>query len=231
MILFLFGCGLIVLLVKNFRLIMSLAIIVFISIFFVITKKDTRIKNAYSTFLSTAILDVFKPNKELEKKGDKIRTVPEDQTFLRHSGHSRIMRSSIEIFRDGPWTGFGINSFRLKCFEILIKNNKIRENKSQKFSCSNHPHNYYLELLNEVGIVGIVFLITFFLVLLKKSLAHLKNFNKEGNVEVVLLLPVIIAFFLEVWPIRTSGSFFTTWNATFFWMCASIIMGYRNQKL
>ena len=50
------------------------------------------------------------------------------------------------------------------------------------------------------------------------------------NAEMCLLIPVIILFFLEIWPIRSSGSFFTTWGATFFWINAGILMSAVSKK-
>jgi len=243
MLLFLFGYILLILFVKNFRLIMSLSLIIFISVFLYTIKNNSSLKHHYAVFLNTAIVDVFKSIKNVgeknikkgnEEKEDDLTTsspkVPKDIIFLRHSGHNRIMRAGIEVWKEGFLTGFGINSFRMKCFEILIKDNKKRKGDSQKISCGNHPHNYYLELLAETGIIGFSFVLLFSLILIKNSLTYFLN-NKKTDPNIILLAPIIIVFFLEIWPIRSSGSFFTTWNATFFWICASILMGYRIKKL
>jgi len=220
---------------------MFLSLIFFISISSYIAKNNPSIKHDYEVFLNTSIIDVYKSIKNVEKKNikkgsddkeDKLSkiSVPKEIVFLRHSGHNRVMRAGIEVWKEGLLTGFGINSFRLKCFEVLIKNSNKQKGVSQKLSCSNHPHNYHLELLAETGIIGFSFVLLFSIILIKNSLAYFLN-NKKTDPNIILLVPIIIVFFLEIWPLRSAGSFFTTGNATFFWICASIMIGYRSKKL
>ena len=94
--------------------------------------------------------------------------------------------------------------------------------------CSTHPHNYYFELLSEVGIVGAGLLLIFFLIILKDSFHSFINEKEKDNL--YLLIPLVIVFFLEIWPFKSTGSFFTTWNATFIWLNIAMLAGYLNQK-
>ena len=102
--------------------------------------------------------------------------------------------------------------------------------RTQKIVCSNHAHNYYLEFLSEAGIIGISLLVIFFLILLKDSFNYLKKYNQQKSPEMALLIPVIIIFFLEIWPIKSTGSFFTTWGATFFWLNAAMLITATTKK-
>ena len=52
----------------------------------------------------------------------------------------------------------------------------------------------------------------------------IKKYNQKTNAELILLVPVIINIFIEIWPVRSSGSFFTTWGATFFWLNVGIFL-------
>ena len=105
-----------------------------------------------------------------------------------------------------------------------------RNPKPQKISCSNHPHNYYLELLSETGIIGTGLMVIFFLILLKDYFNYQKKNNQQKNPEKDLLIPVIILFFLEIWPLKSSGSFFTTWGATFFWLNTAVLVAVTTKK-
>jgi hypothetical protein len=78
--------------------------------------------------------------------------------------------------------------------------------------------------LGEAGIIGTSLIVIFFLILLKDSFFYIKKYNQQKNPEMILLIPVIILFFLEIWPIKSTGSFFTTWNATFFWLNVGLLM-------
>ena len=93
-----------------------------------------------------------------------------------------------------PITGFGLKSFRLKCPEVLTKDNLIRGEKPQLFACGNHPHNFYLEILSEGGIIGLMVIVVFFIILLKKSIKNLIEYNRESNKKYFLLLALTITF-------------------------------------
>ena len=60
--------------------------------------------------------------------------------------------------------------------ETIMTQNFISFKKNRL--CSSHPHNYYLELLSESGIIGAVLIIIFFLILLKDSFYYLKKFHR-----------------------------------------------------
>ena len=89
---------------------------------------------------------------------------------------------------------------------------------------------YYLELLVEVGLIGTSLLIIFFIILLKDSYYFLKKYNQKTNAEIAFIIPFVIVIFLEIWPIKSSGSFFTTWNATSIWLCIGILMASKLKK-
>jgi hypothetical protein len=65
---------------------------------------------------------------------------------------------------------------------------------------------------------------------LKDSFNYLKKYYQQKNSEIILLIPVIISFFLEIWPIKSTGSFFTTWGATFFWLNTAMLIAAKAKK-
>ena len=151
---------------------------------------------------------------------------------IRDPGYVGIFKTSIKMWKEKPFFGSGLKSFRIKCWDMLRKDNIEREitHKPQKIVCANHAHNYYLELLSEAGIVGTSLMVIFFLILLKDSFNYLRKYNQQKNPEMNLLIPVIILFFLEIWPLKSTGSFFTTWNASFFWLTAGILLATNTKK-
>ena len=79
-------------------------------------------------------------------------------------------------------------------------------------SCNTHPHNTYLQLLSDTGIIGFIFVFTIFLLI---SFTLIRNFFKIifykkrdiCDFEICLLAN----FFIILWPLTTSGDFFNNW--------------------
>ena len=237
LILFMFGAVLVVLLIKNLRFVTSISLVIFISIFFILSKNDPLIKSSYERFYAniniSKIINYDKKNKQNQEESTKkydSDKINKNIVLFRQSGHNRVFRTAIEIFKESPFIGFGLKSFRIKCVSVLIKDSRKNLEETQKVSCGNHPHNYYLELLSEVGIIGLLLIISFILILLKNSFGYLKKHNKQNDLDIILVLPAVIVFILEVWPIKSTGSFFTTWNATFFWINAGILIAFTRKN-
>jgi O-antigen ligase len=248
--LFFFGCVLIILLIKNFRFVMSVSLLIFVSIFFLLVNYDSHentnyYEASYKRFFSEInIMKFIEINKDTSIKKDPTKTVlnenyedtniniPKKIILLRDSEYNRVFRTAIKMWKERPFTGFGLKSFRFKCWDMLAKDNIERKisKRPQMIVCANHAHNYYLELLSEAGIIGASLVVIFFFILLKDSLFFLKKHNRQINSEVSLLAPIIILFFLEIWPIKSTGSFFTTWGATFFWINVGLLISGISKK-
>ena len=96
--------------------------------------------------------------------------------------------------------------------------------------CSNHPHNYYIQILTETGIVGfaVISIIAFlFLIFVFKNF----KFLKESNMGNFLVLACVISLFLAMFPLRTSGDIFSTGNITYIVLISSIILSYKKKSI
>lgn len=110
--------------------------------------------------------------------------------------------------------GGGINSFYLNC--------KINYD-----ICTSHPHNYYLEILSELGIIGICVVSIIFVKLLHIYFKIKNNFNLsyENNV----ITAFVLLLFVEMFPLKTTGSFFTTGTASYIFLLIATIVGLSNK--
>ena len=118
-------------------------------------------------------------------------------------------------WRENTLLGGGINSFYLNC--------EINYN-----ICSTHPHNYYLEILAELGILGTIFILLIFVNLFYKYLIIKKNLNL--NFYKNLVTPFALLLFVEIFPIKTTGSFFSTGSAAYIFLLISVIVGLFNKS-
>ena len=133
-----------------------------------------------------------------------------------YAGAVAVFLAAINIWKDKPFFGNGLKSFRALCgfekYKTISKNDANR--------CSTHPHNFYFELLAETGIFGFCLLVSFFIISLKKI-----NFFKNKN-----RIFFSIIFIMSIWPIGTSGSLFNNHNAGFFWFIISLSYYALNKK-
>ena len=130
----------------------------------------------------------------------------------------KIYLSAIDIWKKNKIFGNGIKSFRQDC-------KKLSRHKIDRL-CSNHPHNYYLEILTETGILGfsiiLVMGLLFALFIIKKF-----KFLNDNTLENLFLFAATISLILEAFPIKSTGSVFTTNNATYLILIASIIVSHK----
>ena len=81
--------------------------------------------------------------------------------------HDSLIRTAFNIFLNKPILGHGPKSFRLIC--------KIKKYQVGTRPCDTHPHNFYVQLLAETGIIGFMFLISSFCYILYCSYRQLKS--------------------------------------------------------
>ena len=127
--------------------------------------------------------------------------------FLPYSDHhEEHYVSALKMFQDKPFFGIGTNLFRFQC-------NKP-EYKYKTRSCNAHPHNFYIQIMAELGLVGLSFLILFFLFLSKFLLQQLMLNNKspiKKELQPDFLLYLLILF-IYWWPLIPHMSFYNNWN-------------------
>ena len=97
--------------------------------------------------------------------------------------------------------------WELKISDIFVK----KKYNIHRDSCSTHPHNTYLQLLTEIGLVGFLFVIIILLYTIKYLFKHLSlKFKKKyffNDFEICILSGIII----YLWPIVPTGNIFNNW--------------------
>lgn len=119
------------------------------------------------------------------------------------------------MFVDKPFFGHGVRSFRLECSKYFHKDQKL-----EKFGCSSHPHNLYFELLAEAGILNLLLFGTFNILILIKC-TNTKYIKKNNIYFTTILISIIISI---IFPLKPTGSIFTTNYASVYWMLLGIAL-------
>ena len=249
MLLFFLGIVLIILFIKNLRIIFVSSVFIFSLITSLVINNDKSLKHTYSHFFDQInilkLLNFSEKKVKLENKQD-LRLALDDKDLYNNpadiktkllytTGHSSIYRTAMIMWKEQPLFGFGLKSFRIKCRDVDEKAERIFTVNQMPyynigFACSNHAHNYYIELLAETGIVGISLIIVFFIICIKDSFYYLKKYYREKNSDMLLFIPAIIVLLIEIWPLKSSGSFFSTWSSTFFWLNISLLILINQKK-
>lgn len=122
------------------------------------------------------------------------------------------------------------------CFKHIWKQSPIfgggvRYYRTYHGGCNTHPHNYYFEILTDLGIVGLSIVLIFLFMFLRRiftrkiNISHF-DFSTLDN----KIMPFFLIFLIEFFPFRTSGSFFTTNNASVIFIVLAILVSMISRK-
>ena len=216
LVLFLLSIFLILLFENKTRKYIPISLIVVTSIFFIIYKNNLVVKNSFDSFIdnSSSMIKVF-----VVENITKSSKIPEQKIPT----YYQEMKTFYGTWMMNKYIGGGVKSFRHNCpkREILSHN--------ERTTCNTHPHNYYLEILTDIGLIGLIISCLIFILTIYNSL--IKNYFLKPKKSInIILVPFIFVFISEIFPIRTSGSFFTTSTATFIFILIAVIITLSEQK-
>ena len=204
-VLFILSIFMIILFQKQTRKFLFPFIIIFSLIFISLFNSNTKIRNNFLNFYGQISKMV---NLTLEK----------DFFSEKSPQYLKEFSSFYDTWQMNKYLGGGIKNFRYYCHE------RPNIKKDSKFVCNMHPHNYYLEILTETGIFGFLIILFIFSNIIYSTLFKkyfLKSKLKNNN----LIIPFIFLFIVEIMPIKSTGSFFTTGNSTYIFLIIAIMIG------
>ena len=121
--------------------------------------------------------------------------------------------AALSIFKDKPLNGVGNKNFRYEC------SNEKHYNENLNFSilrCTTHPHQIHFELLSEHGLIGYCLFFYFFFLFIRKNYL---NFFKLNDIHILTKNFYLIIFLV---PLLPSGSLFSTFNGSLFWIILAL---------
>jgi O-antigen ligase len=164
------------------------------------------------SFFIIAVITFNDENLKNRMIDDTVKTV---STSIFTGQHENLLRTAFNMFKDKPVFGHGPKMFRVKC--------KDKKYAVGDYPCDIHPHNFYVQLLAETGIIGFMFFFSTFIYVIFCSVRQLmaiiyrqKRFLSDYQ---VCLLSCIL---ITVWPFSPNGNFFNNWLA----ICYSLPVGF-----
>ena len=136
--------------------------------------------------------------------------------------HYNYFITSYKIFKENPIFGKGNKGFKLNCHNYKI----------DCCSCASHPHNTYMQLLAENGLIGFLF---FFILFLRISYIFLIQFlkrieKKNYNILSNSKLCILICVYLNLWPIAQTGNLFNNWLSIIYFLPVGFLLNEFNLK-
>tara|TARA_B100000989_G_scaffold78401_1_gene55808 strand:+ start:5470 stop:6732 length:1263 start_codon:yes stop_codon:yes gene_type:complete len=135
----------------------------------------------------------------------------EDSKKVEDSTYYQLYRSGFNVFKNSPILGVGNKNYRIESCEDIEKIRKF------KYKCTTHPHQIYLEFLAEHGALGTIILLSLIFSLIFKDLK--KIIHSKNLIQIGAFIYLLSSFL----PLLPSGSFFTDFNMTLFFINLSFM--------
>ena len=194
--------------IKSF-IVMIVAFLILSVSFYNLTKNTPQGKSLYR------LLELNMP--------DESRVVFNIKKKIFVSHHAPHYVTAYKIFKNNPIFGIGINNFYMESIKEEYIDDRLLYSGGSRGS--NHPHQIYLEVVSEVGLVGLVYFLFIFFYPIYLSLKTLKQ-SQDVNILSHLLLHIYFIF-----PLLPSGSIFGTNTGVPFWLNLTILIYLSQKKL
>ena len=150
-----------------------------------------RYKSTYSTF-NSIINDTL--------------TVDDNERNPSVNEYILNFKSGLQLWSQSKVFGSGYRYYNVNCKRILSDH--------YYSGCSTHPHNIYIEILSDYGLLGLLIFILFIFRVLYQF------YNNYKSTE---LIGIGILFFVLVFPLTTSQSIFSSYYGSIFFLFIFII--------
>jgi O-antigen ligase len=141
--------------------------------------------------------------------------------YIKGTPYGAHFSTAYKIFRENPISGIGLKNFYFECGKDKYIDKEFVFNHAR---CSTHPHQLHLEILSHIGIFGyLVFIYLFFYLIYFGFKNYLKNKDPY-------LLASLVFIFVSIFTPVPSGSFFTTFGATIFWLNFGLVLAFASKQ-
>ena len=148
----------------------------------------------------------------------KIKTQDERENFLNNSLYIKLYKSGIYVFKNNPLFGVGNKNYRIETCDP--QKNAI----SEEYHCLTHPHQVYIEMLSEHGIIGTIIILSIIFYLAFRIIREI--IDSRNYIQAGCLIYILINFT----PILPSGSFFNNFNITLFMINFSLMYAINKKQ-
>ncbi len=125
--------------------------------------------------------------------------------------HQSHYLGAINMFLDKPIFGVGPKLFREFCDN--------EQYKIDKYTCSTHPHNTYIQILAETGLIGFIFILIPLIYIIRQLFTKLKDTISAVESDISdYQACLLICFLVTLWPFIPTQSFFNNWISIIYFL-------------
>lgn len=209
----------------------SFILMIVLTIYFIVMFNNLRIFRVVLLGITTSlILTIYLNNDnvykrysktitELVKSDNRVNNLILDKslintnTYIISPTHHNYFLTSMNMLLDNKIFGQGPRSYRYLCNDEKFKINK--------YSCSTHPHNYYIQILAELGIIGFIFIMSFYIYVCYRILRIIFSEKDKKN---SYMICVLCLFMINLWPLTSTGNFFNNWLSILIYLPFSFLL-------
>lgn len=190
---------------KSLRLIFLVNSLLFLVIGLFVFFSENSIKDR----LYKQTLENFNIFQNQNSQNDEISEV-NNQKYIFSSIHQSTYLSALDMFKNNVLIGVGPKNYRVVC----QNDEYIHHFKEHGNQCLSHPHNTYMQLLAETGIIGFLFVLTIFFIITFKLSKYIFIYSLSKSSDNLILESkgfLLFAIFLTLFPFIPTGNFFNNW--------------------
>lgn len=207
--------------------------LLFLSTVFIIIFLSKYKKIRFFTFLVSliimAILAVYNPaikERNIDYTISQISGNGSGELKVFSEMHHNYLIVSWQMFIDNPLFGQGPKMFRILCNDDKFKINELNN------TCSTHPHNTFIQLLAETGLVGLIIILIVSFTIIQTIYNHsFLYIRKKEYLLTDFQICLIACFLVTLWPLIPSQNFFNNWiNIIYYLPVGFFIYSIYNKK-
>lgn len=202
---------------KSLRKILTYSVILMSCFIFITSYFKLGSANTFNRLFIKTFNEIVKIDNNIEKS-TSISNKPQKFHFYTqdHEGHILL---ALNLFKKNKIFGIGPQGFRSHC-------RKVNYNPEIGI-CSTHPHNILVQIITELGLIGLSFYIiaaVFVLFTFFKSII-MKKFNQDY----LSFYSITIGLIINLFPLVPGGNFFNNWISIFIYFNIGLYLNSYNK--
>tara|TARA_B110000444_G_C18836410_1_gene596238 strand:- start:1646 stop:2908 length:1263 start_codon:yes stop_codon:yes gene_type:complete len=127
-----------------------------------------------------------------------------NKIYIVSDAHESYVYTGLSMFYNNMIFGIGPNNYRNFCSDDNYSSNEL--------SCNTHPHNTYIQILAETGLIGLLFILVIVIYIVRSIFKHLiAKITKNGKTMTDFQVCLMICFIVSLFPFIPTQNFFNNW--------------------